>query len=154
MVRETTDPTFFNEVSNHPKVRPWVAPPSFDGQIDVAPLFEAGAIGLCTDHGGFMLTPSDLPWDGPDVYEGHAFFLPQEDRYERAVKDTREAVEYAFEKLGVTRIEQGVPLTSLGVRNLLNAVGFVMTGKPFDKNGVEVQTYSLWPAQFAAILRT
>lgn len=126
MVRLTYDPTFFNEVSNHPKVRPWVAPASVTGDLDVAPLFDIGAIGLLTDNGGFMLIPK-----GRTEYEPHGFFLPQEDRARNAYLDTVEAIEWSFchlDEMQALSLRVPVGSSNRGTGYLLSMVGFLLGG--------------------------
>lgn len=141
MAKFTRDPTFFNTVSNHPKVRPWVAPPSVTGDLDVSPLFDLGAIGLITKHGGFILIPK-----GDDVWEPHGFFLPQEDRFYNAVNDTFVAMVITFKALRAKALELRVPIGSSqrGTGDLLTKVGFQLVGgdDDFDDYRLSVSRYN------------
>lgn len=133
MVELSYDTAFFNAVSNHPKVRPWVAPASVTGDLDVGPLFDIGAVGLRTKNGGFILIPK-----GQGEWEPHGFFMPQPDRFHDALGDTVEATEWAFRHLGgIQALALRVPLGSShrGTGDLLTKVGFLLVGGDDDFDG-------------------
>lgn len=119
MIREFDDHEWFDCVANNEHIHPYV---SINGEkVNTRTLFANGAVGLRSDHGGFILIPVR-----EGVVDPHAFFLPQPDRAERALADTIEATRYAFDRFRIDRMEASVPIQSSlrGTGKLLRAVGF------------------------------
>ncbi len=87
-VKRTFDPRPFNEVANHPAVRPWLGG---EGQIDVSAVVSNPANAcFITDEGGFIAHKL-----GDGRYEVHSLFLP-EGRGGKALKCARESMAYMF----------------------------------------------------------
>lgn len=121
MITETDDAAYFNEIANDPKVIDRVRG-ELEGPIDVTPLFQlAGAVGLRGDNGGFILIPNQE--DGL-VFNCHSFFAPQENRAERALADTREAIDYSFETGEAKELRAVVPLDDEATNWLLKSSGW------------------------------
>lgn len=117
MVSIDNDPSFWNEVANDPKVRPWIGPG--EDYLDHTEILASDLVnGWRTRHGGFLVI------DRGDHFEPHAYFAPQEDRAARALEDAFDFVSaFALEHPGA-RLEVDTPKAGKGVNALMEAVGF------------------------------
>lgn len=116
MAEKSYDAAYFNDIANHPKVKPWIDE-GLD-HIDVQPFFDAGGFGVKTPHGGFILERRP-----GNVWRAHALFPPQPDRLNAAIEDCLEMLKLVFED-GAAAVTAETPETGKGVNELTRRVGF------------------------------
>lgn len=113
-VRRTLDPTFLNEVINHPEVRPGV---HGDGHIDVGRLTcDPRNFALQSAYGGFLLTLQT-----PGIYEVHSQFLPGHGAH--PAKAMASAMEYMFTRTDCEKIVSRVPASNRPAKGLAQIGG-------------------------------
>ena len=115
MIERSFDATFFNEVANHPDVRPWLGGTH---AIDLTPtLADPNNYALRCEGGGFVLHRHE-----PGIYEVHSQFLPGARRHTRTAM--RAGFRYMFERTDAARIVTKCPKGNRGAGALANAAGF------------------------------
>lgn len=117
MIRRTMSPTLFDEVANHPEVRPWLG--GGTGPLDTRPWVENPAV-FCleADKGGFVFHPILA-----GVYELHTMFLP-EGRGKALMDAAREAWRYMFTQTDALEIVTKCPDDNTGARMASSQHGF------------------------------
>lgn len=117
MIKRTMNAALFNEVCNHPEVRPWLKYP-VDGPIDVSPLLNnAGNYGLFAEGGGFILIA------GPAAsYEVHSQFVPEGRKH--SFKAMRAGMDYMFTRTNALQLTTFLPDDNLAARGLGLKGGF------------------------------
>lgn len=114
MIRRTFDPSFLNEVVNHPEVRPWV---KGEGILDVsAAVLNPANYVLQSEFGGFILMPHE-----PGRYEVHSQFLPGHGTH--ALKSMFAAQEWMFTRTDCRSIVSQVPHDNSRAKGLAVAGG-------------------------------
>ena len=115
LIVRSFDAVFFNEVANHPNVRPWLGGTH---TIDVTPtLSDPNNYALRCNGGGFILQRHEL-----GIYEVHSQFLPEARPYTR--RAMREGFRYMFERADAVRIVTKCPLGNDGAAALAKTAGF------------------------------
>lgn len=100
MIERSFDTAFFNDIANHPQVRPWLGG---EGALDLtAAVMNIANFALKTDGGGFILVQHE-----PGIYEAHSLFLPETRR--GSIKAMREGFDYMFVRTDCERIVTQVP---------------------------------------------
>lgn len=116
VLRRTFDPALFNEVANHPDVRPWLA--LGEHALDLSPLIANPAnFALATNGGGFVLICHE-----PGLYEVHSMFLPADRRCTREAM--KAGLDYMFTRTDCETIQTQVPDTNRAAACLAKAAGF------------------------------
>jgi len=112
----TLDPTYLNEVANHPEVRPWL---KGEGAVDLTPLVSNPQnIALQFEGGGWVLRSL-----GACQYEVHSMFRPEVRGFK--VRDSlKEALEYVFLQTDAVKLVTQLPQGNLGARTLARIAGF------------------------------
>lgn len=87
-MKRTLDPRGFNEIANHPDVRPWLGA---GGQLDLAPfVMNPANFSFIGNDGGFVAQKI-----GDGRYEVHSLFLPS-GRGGEAIRCAREGLAFMF----------------------------------------------------------
>lgn len=132
-MRRTLDPTFLNEVANHPAVRPELLG---TGPIDLtAAVSDPRNIALQAQYGGWVLHNH-----GGGAYEVHSMFLPE--GRGRGVREALEkALEYVFTHTDCTRLLTRLPKGNVAARAIGRVAGFrtwfVMNGDEYARIEIE-----------------
>lgn len=117
MIKRTFDPTFLNEVCNHPEVKPWVT--LNDEFVDVTELLKNPRnVALVTDGGGFICV-----WQEPGVYEVHTQFLPDY-RGAAALQAAREGFDWMFLRTDAEIIQTRVAYSNEKADKFTQLCGF------------------------------
>ena len=99
MIR-TFDPSFFNEVANHPDVRPWLGG---EGELDLSVAIRNPInFTLQGEGGGFVLMRHE-----PGIYEAHSLFLPGSRG--QTVRTMRAGFDYMFTRTDCGQIVTQIP---------------------------------------------
>lgn len=100
MIQRSFDAAFFNEIANHPEVRPWLGG---EGPLDLtSAVMNIANFALKTEGGGFILVQHE-----PGIYEAHSLFLPEARR--RSIRAMRDGFDYMFTRTDCERIVTQVP---------------------------------------------
>lgn len=119
MLERVFDHERFDEVMNHPKVKPYVSL-GIDDLPSSAPLIEDPAnVCLMNEHGGFLFHQF-----APYQYDVHTIFLP-DGRGKKALDAALEAKRIMFEEFHARRLVTFVPFDNVPARKLAEAAGFV-----------------------------
>lgn len=117
MFRRTMDPTFANEVANHPEIRPYLGG---EGKLDLGPIVANPANILLEAPGrGVWLLQRTLP----AVYELHTCFLP-EARGREYFSIAKAALDYMFTTTEALEIITKCPDDNGGARMAASLMGF------------------------------
>lgn len=115
-LRRSLDASKFNEIANHPDVRPWLGG---QGPLDVAPIvLSTSNVSLLSDGGGFICHNI-----GDGRYEVHSLFLPDA-RGEGAIEAMREGLRYLFCATDCVEIVTKCPDGNRAALGLARAAGF------------------------------
>lgn len=122
MIHRSTDVAFFNAVSNHPSVRPFLGGPGGAGDLsplDIGPVLAIpGVVALQTDHGGWIFVPLLA-----GAYELHTMMLP-EGRGRAHLNGLREAFRYMFTQTDCVEILTKCPDDNGAARWASSHLGF------------------------------
>lgn len=118
MIYRTMDPTFANDVANHPEVRPFLG--GADGPLDLTALVQNPANYVLEVMGaGVWLLQATL--DG--VYSLHTLMLP-EARGRSYFANAKDALDYMFARTDCLEIVTQCPDDNPGARMAASLVGF------------------------------
>lgn len=117
MIYRTMNAAHFNEVCNHPEVRPWLKYP-VDGPIDTSALLnDPGNYALAALGGGFILIA------GPAAsYEVHSQFVPEGRRH--SFEAMRAGMDYMFTRTNALQLTTFLPDDNPAARGLGMKGGF------------------------------
>jgi len=115
MIMRTMNAAIFNEVCNHPEVRPWLGG---EGLIDTAPVLDnPGNYGLFGEGGGFILVA------GPAAsYEVHSQFVPEGRKH--SFEAMRAGMDYMFTRTNALQLTTFLPDNNPAARGLALKGGF------------------------------
>lgn len=129
MIRRIFDPTFLNEVVNHPEVRPWL---EGDGVLDIsAQALNPANFILQSEFGGFILIRHE-----PGRYEVHSQFLPGNGTH--AIRAMIAAQEWMFTRTDCEVIVSKVPESNGRAKGLALAGGLRTIFSRADAQYVEL----------------
>jgi len=112
----TLDPSYLNEVANHPKVRPWL---KGEGDVDLSPMVsDPSNIALQFEGGGWVLRNL-----GACQYEVHSMFVP-EVRGAKVRDNLKAALEYVFLQTDAVKLVTQLPEGNVAARALARIAGF------------------------------
>lgn len=115
MIRRTMNATLFNEVCNHPEVRPWLGG---EGVLDVTPLLgNPGNYGLFGEGGGFILEARPAA-----SYEVHSQFVPEGRKH--SFEAMRAGMDYMFTRTNALQLTTFLPDNNPAARGLALKGGF------------------------------
>lgn len=114
MIR-TMNAALFNEICNHPEVRPWLGG---EGEIDTTPLLDnPGNYGLLGEGGGFILVA------GPAAsFEVHSQFVPEGRKH--SFEAMRAGMDYMFTRTNALQLTTFLPDNNPAARGLALKGGF------------------------------
>lgn len=133
-VERTFDAEVFNEIANHPEVRPWLGG---EGELDLTDtIADAGNFALLGEGGGFLLLLRDQ-----GIYEVHSLFLPSARRY--TLGRMRAGLAFMFCRTDAFRLVTQVPDNHPAAAALARKGGF----RPWFRR----EETSLGPSEFMVI---
>jgi hypothetical protein len=118
MIYRTMDPTFANEVANHPEVRPFLG--GEDGPLDLTHVVQNPANYVLEVMGEGVWV---LRWAMAGVYDLHTLFLP-EARGKTYFTHAREALRWMFTRTDCLEITTQCPDDNPGARMAASMMGF------------------------------
>lgn len=115
MIRRTMNAALFNEVCNHPEVRPWLGG---EGPIDTSSLLSnPGNYALFAAGGGFILEARPAA-----SYEVHSQFVPEGRRH--SFRAMRAGMDYMFTRTNALQLTTFLPNNNPAARGLALKGGF------------------------------
>lgn len=143
IVSRSFDAARFNEIHNHPDVRPWIAN-DVDGEVNLTPLIEDRRnILLLGEHGGCLFL-----YLQPGVYEVHTAVLPEgRGPWMRALSEA--VAWYIFTATNAYEVVTRVPAGHLAAKAAADAQGFRYQftrqgGTRFRNRTVDLRVYSIF----------